>query len=464
METKQILKMSAATVLYIALVPVIFAQNPDPSKWMCRNLDDSGGFVYQGETIFGSQACRPVPQVSAQTHEPASPGSVAFATVQPPETRVQPIPAANNASSLQTPSRKSQTTTFMHQTLGESWEDFMRITGSKINPCASDKSAQLCDSYKQIEAVGNGTLTQSTPSASASLTFSQKKLVQVLVVAKADWGKSLAEFTQTYGTPDMQTNNSAVWTFADGGEIAVNRDSVNLVRANFYSKDGKPDQMTPVDPELSQAQSFVGSESTTPALLPSSGLQSENLTLAEIQAAAQGSGKGVTITAGSEIGQSFAAGLANVNLAQFASIQLYTTESWIGFHARLAHRQYQQFDPAALSPTETLRGLTVVALGGAYGSLAGPQCNSVTRIALISDKGGAVVAEAVSQDTASSSWSNAFGASASCNALMAKFAFTDVQRVASAAQKGEYFVGVFSGTNLLFMYKVKEKYLRELGR
>jgi hypothetical protein len=47
---------------------------------------------------------------------------------------------------------------------------------------------------------------------------------------------------------------------------------------------------------------------------------------------------------------------------------------------------------------------------------------------------------------------------------MAKFAVTDVQRVASAAQKGEYFVGVFSGTNLLFMYKVKEKYLRELGR
>jgi hypothetical protein len=83
---------------------------------------------------------------------------------------------------------------------------------------------------------------------------------------------------------------------------------------------------------------------------------------------------------------------------------------------------------------------------------------------LLSEKGGAAVAEAISQQSASSSWSNAFGASASCNAFVAKFAETDVQRIASAAQRGEYFVGVFSGSNLLFMYKAKDKYLKELGR
>jgi hypothetical protein len=164
------------------------------------------------------------------------------------------------------------------------------------------------------------------------------------------------------------------------------------------------------------------------------------------------------------MGQAFAASLANVNLAQYASIQLFTRESWIAFSAQLAHRQYQQFNPATLPQEETLRGLIVVALGGAYGSNAGPQCNSVTRIALISDKGGAVVAEPIDQESASSSWGNAFGATASCNALVAKFAEADVQRVSSAAQKGEYFVGVFSGSNLLFMYKVKEKFLKELGR
>jgi hypothetical protein len=193
-------------------------------------------------------------------------------------------------------------------------------------------------------------------------------------------------------------------------------------------------------------------------------VQPNYLTFAEIQAAAHGSGKGVTITAGSTLGQAFAASLADVNLAQYASIQLFTTESWIAFRAQLAHRQYQQFDPTSLSQEETLRGLVVAALGGAYGTNAGPSCNSVTRIALISDKGGAQVAEAIDQESASSSWSNAFGASASCNALIAKFAATDVQRVASAAQQGEYFVAVFSGTNMLFMYKVKEKYLREIGR
>lgn len=75
-----------------------------------------------------------------------------------------------------------------------------------------------------------------------------------------------------------------------------------------------------------------------------------------------------------------------------------------------------------------------------------------------------MVAEAVNQSLVSSSWGNAFGASASCDALVAKFAATDVRRVSSAAQKGEYFVGVFSGSTLLFMYKVKEKYLKDLGR
>jgi hypothetical protein len=41
---------------------VASAQSPDLSKWMCRNLADSGNFTYQGETIFGTQACRPIPQ------------------------------------------------------------------------------------------------------------------------------------------------------------------------------------------------------------------------------------------------------------------------------------------------------------------------------------------------------------------------------------------------------------------
>jgi hypothetical protein len=44
---------------------VASAQSPDPAKWMCRNLSDSGNFAYQGETIFGTQACRPIPQAAS---------------------------------------------------------------------------------------------------------------------------------------------------------------------------------------------------------------------------------------------------------------------------------------------------------------------------------------------------------------------------------------------------------------
>jgi hypothetical protein len=46
---------------------VASAQSPNPSKGMCRNLADSGNFLYQGEKIFGSQACRPIPQAAPGT-------------------------------------------------------------------------------------------------------------------------------------------------------------------------------------------------------------------------------------------------------------------------------------------------------------------------------------------------------------------------------------------------------------
>jgi len=58
--------------------PAMSAQSPDPSKWLCRNFADSGNFVYQGETAFGSQACRPIPQ--AALAQPA-----ASAAPNPPE-------------------------------------------------------------------------------------------------------------------------------------------------------------------------------------------------------------------------------------------------------------------------------------------------------------------------------------------------------------------------------------------
>jgi hypothetical protein len=56
------MKTLTVTLTLFIFSGVASAQNPDPSKWMCRNLSESGNFLYQGETIFGSQACRPIPQ------------------------------------------------------------------------------------------------------------------------------------------------------------------------------------------------------------------------------------------------------------------------------------------------------------------------------------------------------------------------------------------------------------------
>ncbi len=61
------MKTVTAILSLLMLSSVASAQSPDPSKWMCRNLADSGGFTYQGETIFGTQACRPIPQGAPAT-------------------------------------------------------------------------------------------------------------------------------------------------------------------------------------------------------------------------------------------------------------------------------------------------------------------------------------------------------------------------------------------------------------
>jgi len=61
------MKTVTAVLSLLMLSIVTSAQSPDPSKWMCRNLADSGGFTYQGETIFGMQACRPILQATPPT-------------------------------------------------------------------------------------------------------------------------------------------------------------------------------------------------------------------------------------------------------------------------------------------------------------------------------------------------------------------------------------------------------------
>jgi hypothetical protein len=365
--------IAAFALLYAVPMCAVYAQTtqtPDSSKWMCRNLADSGGFVYRGETIFGSQACRPIPDAPRAATSSGTPNS---GPTQLPE------PQKTSSTAVQYSSGRPMVTTLKHQTQGETWEDFMRISGSKMNLCASSKTqgAQWCDAFKQAEAGEDATITDSEASGSVSLIFSERRLVQVVVQVKANWAKSLEEFGQLYGTPDSQTPNSAVWTFPDDGRISASGQPGNLVRADFYCQNGKQRDRevapTTGGADSSQPPSEIADSSSTQGIRSTfNETQADYLGLAELQTAAQGGGKGVTITAGSAMGQALVAGLANVNLAQYASIQLFRTESWIALSAQLARRQYLQFDPANLPHADTLRGLTVVALGGAYGTHPGP--------------------------------------------------------------------------------------------
>ncbi|MFZ1973064.1 MAG: hypothetical protein WAU89_09475 [Candidatus Acidiferrales bacterium] len=96
-----------AILALLTVSSVASAQNPDTSKWMCRNLADSGGFTYQGETIFGAQACRPIQQASTQA-QPATPTPTPVVSTQA-QTTSAPVPQTD-APSQQQPAQNAPTT------------------------------------------------------------------------------------------------------------------------------------------------------------------------------------------------------------------------------------------------------------------------------------------------------------------------------------------------------------------
>lgn len=90
------MKIHIAVLSLLLFSTAAAAQNPDPSKWTCRNLPDSGGFVNPDETIFGTLACRPVSQTPPAPAQPPTPSS------QPSTPSAQP-PAPAAASDSDSP-------------------------------------------------------------------------------------------------------------------------------------------------------------------------------------------------------------------------------------------------------------------------------------------------------------------------------------------------------------------------
>lgn len=91
------MKTAIAILSLVMFSSVASAQSPDPSKWMCRNLANSGGFIYQGETIFGTQACRPIPQAATLASAPAVATSAAVPQQDAPAASVTSSPTTTAA-------------------------------------------------------------------------------------------------------------------------------------------------------------------------------------------------------------------------------------------------------------------------------------------------------------------------------------------------------------------------------
>jgi hypothetical protein len=111
--------------IVIALVPLLIfsgvasAQNPDPSKWTCRNLSESGGSQNQGETIFGDQACRPIGQTPPQ----APPSGTSLSSVAPTPAQ-SPTPSTQSAAAAST--SEQQATIYFYRP--------KRFQGSALKP------------------------------------------------------------------------------------------------------------------------------------------------------------------------------------------------------------------------------------------------------------------------------------------------------------------------------------------
>ncbi|MGC1966885.1 MAG: hypothetical protein WA673_10510, partial [Candidatus Acidiferrales bacterium] len=101
-NTEEEMRTAVAILALLAVSTVASAQNPDPAKWMCRNIADSGGFTYQGEMIFGTEACRPIPQAQA-TPNATRPANVVTVSTPAPTSVSYSMPVASTAAPVAAP-------------------------------------------------------------------------------------------------------------------------------------------------------------------------------------------------------------------------------------------------------------------------------------------------------------------------------------------------------------------------
>jgi hypothetical protein len=174
----------------LMLSGVLSAQTPDPSKWMCRDLSESGGFVYQGETIFGSQACRPIPQAA-----PAASASV-------------PVPKQDNGTSTPVVSAPNSTT---EATPG----DMPKLSYDQVHGyCATHVGANYigADGREQsCVTLPNAPAPASSASSQGTVTFATMMENGTVQPLMPDWAvKWVKKNEKKYPGVHFQTSGDAV--------------------------------------------------------------------------------------------------------------------------------------------------------------------------------------------------------------------------------------------------------------
>ena len=132
-QNEEEMKTVTATLTLLMFSGVASAQNPDPSKWMCRNLSESGGFLYQGETVFGSQACRAIQQVGPAANTPTVSASTTATETKLDTPAAAPAAVAPPASAPTAPKGfVLEDGTPVHLVLSENLSSADAVTGQTV--------------------------------------------------------------------------------------------------------------------------------------------------------------------------------------------------------------------------------------------------------------------------------------------------------------------------------------------
>jgi hypothetical protein len=194
------MKGSIVMLAVLATVGAASAQAPDTSKWMCRSLAQSGNYLYEGETIFGTQACRPIPETSQMVA-----GQTAFAYPPPaPQPEVRPA-TANSVSTVPiSPDNANQPTTEASPTAKDG-KKRLYVTDEQVDESVfisshaahGSSSGSLNGSWNQTGGSLNGNSQSSFTSAGAAYGHSERGANPRTVEVQADLYKACPEVVVT---------------------------------------------------------------------------------------------------------------------------------------------------------------------------------------------------------------------------------------------------------------------------